>query len=149
MLKFITAAFIGWMMSRLVRRVKRRELGAGEFTIWASFWLLVLGASLWPHATDRVAWWLGIGRGADLLVFLSIVTLFSLAWWLLTRVQKIEREITAIVRETALRGGEAATAAGGAPPAPVNEKSGGGGSRNQDAGERYGRTSTPDTEPKR
>lgn len=103
MLKLLTAVFIGWMVSRLVVRVKRRQLTVGEFTLWAGFWLLVLAAALWPHATDVVAWWFGIGRGADLLIFLSIVALFTLAWWLLSRMAKIERDITEIVRQEALR----------------------------------------------
>ncbi|MDD5110195.1 MAG: DUF2304 domain-containing protein [Patescibacteria group bacterium] len=103
MLKWVTLVFVAWMLLRIFHRLRRHELGRGEAGGWVGLWLVVLAAAWFPHGTDVVAQWFGVGRGADLLIFISIVALFALVSWLLTRVEKIEREITIVVRETALR----------------------------------------------
>jgi len=106
MFKIITTVFVGFVLLKLYRRARYRELGWRETVGWLLLWLLVLAAAWWPHATDVVASWIGVGRGADLLIFLSILALFMLASWLLSRMAKIEREITVMVRHEALRSGE-------------------------------------------
>lgn len=105
-LKIFLSIFVVVIVLRTWARRRRGDLSSREATAWTILWLLVFAAVLNPHATDVVARWFGVARGADLLIFLSIVALFALVAWLLARVGKIEREITTIVRETALRGGE-------------------------------------------
>ena len=102
-LKVLVTVFIAAVTWRTWLRWRRREMRGREAWLWTLLWALVLAASWRPQATDVVARWFGIGRGADLLIFLSVVALFALVSWLLSRVGKIEREITALVREMALR----------------------------------------------
>lgn len=102
-LKILLTIFIVVVLLRTWARRQRGGLSSREATAWTVLWLLVLAAVLNPHATDVVARWFGVGRGADLLILFSIVALFALVSWLLSRVAKIERDITTIVRETALR----------------------------------------------
>lgn len=102
-LKIFLFVFVAIAVWRTWARNRRGNLSAREATIWTVLWALVLTAVFNPHATDVVAQWFGVGRGADLLIFISVVTLFALVSWLLSRVEKIEREITTVVRETALR----------------------------------------------
>ncbi|MDO8559539.1 MAG: DUF2304 domain-containing protein [bacterium] len=106
MLKIITTLVVGWLLVKVWRRQYRHELGGGEAVLWSVLWVGVLSAAWFPHATDVVARWVGVGRGADLLIFTSIVALFVLVSWLLARVERVEREITEIVRHEALRRGE-------------------------------------------
>lgn len=113
MLKWATLIFVGWMVLRLIKRAHRRELGGGEVITWAMFWLVLLLAAWFPHATDVAAQWFGVGRGADLLIFLSIIALFAFVSSLISRVRKVEHDITTVVRETALR-----NVAGDAPSTP-------------------------------
>ena len=60
------------------------------------------GAVLVPQQTDVIAQLVGVSRGADLLVYLSILVLFFLAFKILVRLEKIEKDITKIVRHVAL-----------------------------------------------
>ena len=102
-LKIFLTLFIATVVRRTWAQRRRGEMTGREAALWTALWLLVLAAMLNPHATDVVARWFGIGRGADLLIFLSIVALFSLVSWLLSRVERIGRQMTEIVRREALR----------------------------------------------
>ncbi len=104
-LKIVLAIFIALITWRTWARRRRGEMTSREATLWTLLWFGLLSASLNPHATDVLARWFGVGRGADLLIFVSIVALLALVWWLIARVQKIERDITTVVRELALRRG--------------------------------------------
>lgn len=106
-IKVIVAVFVLAVLGRTWQRRRRGELSPREAMAWGGLWLLVLLASLWPHATDVAARWVGIGRGADLLIFASVVALFALVSWLLARVERLERSLTQVVREEALRSGGA------------------------------------------
>lgn len=106
-IKAIIALFILVVVVRTWRRRKRGDLSGREAIAWIVLWVLVLLASLWPHATDVAAGWVGIGRGADLLTFISVIALFALVSWLLARVERLERSLTQVVREGALRSGGA------------------------------------------
>ena len=105
-LKILVFIFAVAVILRTWARRSRGDLSSREATAWTVLWILVFAAVLNPHATDVVARWFGVGRGADLLIFISVVALFALVSWLLSRVEKIEREITTVVRETALGHGE-------------------------------------------
>lgn len=105
-IKVIVTVFVLVVLGRTWQRRRRGELSPREAFAWSVLWALVLLASLWPHATDVAARWVGIGRGADLLIFVSVVALFALVSWLLARVERLERSLTQVVRASALRHGE-------------------------------------------
>lgn len=79
------------------------------------------GLVLAPESTNRVAHALGIGRGADLVIYLFIVfTLFVMAT-LVTRIRGLEGTLTRLVQDRAIERpitGDA-RAAGGSPAAPA------------------------------
>ncbi|KKQ54037.1 MAG: hypothetical protein US74_C0053G0006 [Parcubacteria group bacterium GW2011_GWA2_38_13] len=70
--------------------------------MWSIFWFLVITATLWPKSTDIVARWVGVGRGADLLVYVSIMVLFFIVFKILVKVEKIDRDVTRVVRKWAI-----------------------------------------------
>lgn len=102
-LKIFLSIFLVVVVLRTWMNQRRGVITRREAGLWTVLWVLVFAAVLNPHATDVVARWFGVGRGADLLIFVSILALFALVSWLLSRVSKVERDITTVVRETALR----------------------------------------------
>jgi hypothetical protein len=56
-----------------------------------------------PATASYLANFLGIGRGADLIVYLSVVVIFYLLFKIFVRINKIEKEITKVVREDAIK----------------------------------------------
>jgi len=59
-----------------------------------------------PHITTDVARWVGIGRGADLVVYLFILATVVAGFSLYARCVRLERQITAIVRWQAIHAAE-------------------------------------------
>ena len=84
-------------------RYKRRDITVGELIIWYIFWALVLGASWQPHLTDRLAELVGVGRGADLLVYVSILVIFFMLFRIIVTIEQHDRDVTKVVREMGLR----------------------------------------------
>lgn len=68
--------------------------------------LIVLSAIvlvLSPGITNSVAKWLNVGRGADLVFYLSILTFWYISLKLYVRVRRLEKLLTEVVRNDALR----------------------------------------------
>jgi len=67
-----------------------------------AFALLAMAAIVFPDAVTVVANWIGVGRGADLLLYLLVVVFFS---YMLTRRlydKRQNRQITALARQLTL-----------------------------------------------
>ncbi|MFA6410204.1 MAG: DUF2304 domain-containing protein [Candidatus Buchananbacteria bacterium] len=101
-IKIVIILFILFILWRTFIRFKKSDITSREFLIWLGFWFLVIGATLVPKKTDIIAQWLGVGRGADLLVYLSIIVLFFIAFKIIVKLEKIDHDITNIVRKQAI-----------------------------------------------
>ena len=90
----IVACVVGVLYGRLSRRV-----GA----LWSFVWLTAGLAIVWPESTRVVAKILGIGRGADLVLYcLAIVTMIGF-FMTYVRLRRTESSLTAVVRHLALQ----------------------------------------------
>lgn len=106
MLDILIILFVAYVVYRTTVRFKSGDINNREYFIWLVFWLLVIAATLVPQKTDIIAQALGVERGADLLFFISIVTLFFLVFKMIVKLEKIERNITEVVRNTAIKRAE-------------------------------------------
>ena len=92
----IFAVFRAWR-SYLAGNLDKRWL-----MVWVLLWLAIGGAILSPGTTSFLANVLGVGRGADLALYLSVVIMFYFIFLLVQRVDKLERTLTELVRLLAL-----------------------------------------------
>jgi hypothetical protein len=76
---------------------------------WLSVWLLGSIAIVWPHSTAVAAHALGIGRGADLLLYSSVLVMFVAFFYVYARFRRLERQITLLVRRLAIQNAVKAT----------------------------------------
>ena len=58
---------------------------------------------LWPDLTTKIANRLNVGRGADLILYLSILIFWFMILKLYTRIRRLEQLFTKIVRDDALK----------------------------------------------
>lgn len=86
----ISAAVRGWATRR-------------EGVTWALVWLAATFAIVRPDATAEVAKALGIGRGADLVLYCAVVLMMVGFLMIYVRLRQLRRELTQIVRHMALR----------------------------------------------
>ncbi len=71
--------------------------------IWTLVWLAAAIAIVWPQSTVVIARMLGIGRGADLILYCSVVVMLVGFLMVYVRLRRIRREMTLLVRRMALR----------------------------------------------
>ena len=89
----ISAAVRGWATRR-------------EGIAWALVWLAATVAIVWPATTAKIAKMLGIGRGADLVLYCGIVFMMVGFLMIYVRLRQLRREMTLLVRHLALREAE-------------------------------------------
>jgi len=77
-------------------------LALKEFIFWLCFWAIACVVVLKPESTNFVANILGVGRGADMVVYLSVILLFYIVFQITVKTEKLERNITKIVRKMAI-----------------------------------------------
>lgn len=86
-----------------VSRYRRGGLSLVQLALWSLLWLAVAGVVLRPETASIVARRLGVGRGADVVVYLALAAVFYLLFRLLARLEDHERQITRLTRELALK----------------------------------------------
>lgn len=84
-------------------RFRRGGLSRLQLALWALLWISVAAVVLRPETASFLARKLGVGRGADVVVYLSIIALFYLQFRLFGRLEDHERQITALTRALALK----------------------------------------------
>lgn len=92
------AFFMTW------NRARERVIRSGEAVLWSGIWIAAALVVLSPSVASRLADVVGVGRGADLVVYVSIIALFALSFRSFVNHVRIERQITELVRRDALRG---------------------------------------------
>jgi hypothetical protein len=74
--------------------------------MWLAVWSLGAAAIVWPRSTVFVARWLGIGRGADLLLYVSVLLMLVGFFYVYGRFRRLDRQITLLVRRLAIENAE-------------------------------------------
>ena len=83
-------------------RYRKGDVRPAGLVLWIIFWIAAALIVLWPDATFYFSKKLGVGRGADLIVYLALVLLFFLVFRLIISVERQRREITQLTRLVAL-----------------------------------------------
>lgn len=102
-IQIVLALFLVFALSRVVLRFRGGQIKPTEFVFWAFLFLTAIIVIVLPDQTTKLANQLGIGRGVDLVVYASIVTLFYLVFRLYVLAEDIRHEITELVRKLALK----------------------------------------------
>ena len=103
LIKIVLILFILFVISKVALRYRDKVISLQEFILWTIFWFGVGFVVIFPEITSMAANWLGVGRGVDLVIYISVLILFYLVFRTLARLDKIEKDITKIVRELALK----------------------------------------------
>ncbi len=93
----------GLLMYRTIFKFRSKEIRLVEFFWWSVFWLAIAVVVVYPKTASLLAIYVGIGRGADLVVYASLLLIFYLLFRLFMRLEKMEQNITKIVTAIALK----------------------------------------------
>ncbi|MEK7665660.1 MAG: DUF2304 domain-containing protein [Patescibacteria group bacterium] len=100
--QFFLIGFAVWFIVRMFRQYRKRKVAFIWFLICCLFAFGIVLVSLRPEITDTVARLVGVGRGADLVTYTSLILLFTMVIRLTIALDRIEREMTELVRKLAL-----------------------------------------------
>jgi hypothetical protein len=91
-------------ISRLFWQKKKKLVSANEFIFWLIFWLLSGVAILSLKWIDKVVAGLGFSsQGIDVLLYLVIIVLVYLIFRVRIKLERLDQDITKIVREISLK----------------------------------------------
>jgi len=102
-IQILIVAFVLFALSRTVSRFREGSLTLAWLILWSAIWTAVAVAALLPQTTSWFARLIGVGRGVDAVIYLSIIALFYLVFRIFLRLQKIDHDITLVVREIGLK----------------------------------------------
>ena len=103
LLQIFLIVFILFALSRVVLRLKSKELTFGEFLFWFGLFAFALVGVIKPKFTTYAAEALGIGRGADVVIYASLVLLFYLIFRTNVLIENLKHDLTKVIQEMALK----------------------------------------------
>ena len=90
----------------VAQKMKKGKIGKRGSIFWIVFWIMVITVVLDPVLVQWLADMLGIGRGSDLVLYMSVALLFALLFQLHLKIENIQKDVTHIVRKNALEDNE-------------------------------------------
>jgi len=102
-IQIIFALFILFAASRVILRFKDGEIHLGALIFWLIVWTGATLAVIFPDKTSQLAKLLGIGRGADIIIYLSLALLFYLVFRQNVLIENLETKISQLIREITLQ----------------------------------------------
>jgi len=102
LMQLLLIAFAVFLVIRAFKQYKAKKVAWTWFLLWLLFGALVVVVTIEPEVTNAVAHLVGIGRGADLVVYTSLAVLFYSLFRLTVRVDQQQRDITELVRKIAI-----------------------------------------------
>lgn len=91
-----------FIILRAIQKWKQKAVKFSTMAAWVIFWFIIMALIWQPQQTDKIASFLQVGRGADAVFYISIILIFTLFFKLFIRLEKLDAEITALVRTIAL-----------------------------------------------
>ena len=102
-IQIILLAIIIFAISRVYLRFREGVLSRQATFFWLFIWIAgLVGVSL-PQTTTRIAELFGVGRGVDIIVYISLALLFYLVFRIYVMIEDLRSEITFLVRQIALQ----------------------------------------------
>ncbi|OGD88065.1 hypothetical protein A3F45_00590 [Candidatus Curtissbacteria bacterium RIFCSPHIGHO2_12_FULL_41_17] len=102
-IQIVLLIFVIFAISRVILRLKEKVLSTQMAFFWVLIWLAALVGILLPKTTTKIASFFGVGRGVDVIVYISLALLFYLVFRIYVMIEDLRHEITNLIRELALQ----------------------------------------------
>lgn len=101
--QFLILAFAVFALARALAQFRAGHLRLVFFACWLVLWVAVGVVAVLPQSTTILANAVGVGRGSDLIVYVSLAVLFYLSFRLFVKIEDTQRDITKLVRLLGLK----------------------------------------------
>jgi hypothetical protein len=102
-IQIVLIAFAVFALSRVILRFRKGGLPLVHLVTWFLFWAAVIVAVVRPATTTSIASLVRVCRGADLVMYVSVLVLFYSLFRMFGKIEELERQITRVVRAAALK----------------------------------------------
>lgn len=101
--QFIAPAIAVYYLVRIFSNLKNSRNFLFTSIMWMTFWLLITFLSITPHElSTRLANMLGFKSNINTIIFIVLGFLIVLAYYLSSKTDKLETQVTNLVRQLAL-----------------------------------------------
>ncbi|MBI4435262.1 DUF2304 family protein [Candidatus Uhrbacteria bacterium] len=94
--------FALFAITRTGRQFQKGAVTRRWLLFWMLFWIVAGVVAALPKTADALARVVGVGRGADVVIYLSLIVIFYLIFRLYVKIEQVESEITRLVRKLAV-----------------------------------------------
>ncbi len=101
-IQFLFLAFVAFAAAKVMFKYRAGQISKLQLLFWIVVWSSAAFIINIPAATTFIAALLGIGRGVDLIIYVSFLAVFYLIFRIHLVLNRIDQEITQIVRSMAL-----------------------------------------------
>ena len=98
-MQIIIFVFILVVLLKTIRRLQEKQITAPMFGLWLILWLGVAVITYQPEIINRLANWVGVGRGSDLVVYVALLAVFYLLFRIFVKIEAVEKRLSRLVRE--------------------------------------------------
>ena len=102
-IQIILIAILLFLLYRTIIRFIRKQIPMLGFFLWSMLWVIAGIVIVFPNVTSHLANLVGLGRGVDLIVYISIIIIFYAIFRITIKLEHIDHEITKVVRTVALK----------------------------------------------
>src|SRR3989344_7922152 len=101
-LQILLTIFVLFAITRVFLRAREKVISAKTAFFWTLIWLAAAIGILLPATTTRLASFFGVGRGVDVIVYVSLALIFYLIYRTYVMIEDLRHEISELVRKIAL-----------------------------------------------
>lgn len=103
LIQLLLVSFFIFAIYKVISRFRSGDVPRQMLFFWLAFWIVAAVIVLFPvPLTSYFAKLLGVGRGADLVVYMALALLFFMLFRLMVKLEKQNKEITILTRKIAL-----------------------------------------------
>ena len=100
--QIVLVAFAAVAIFKTWQQYSKKEASKYWAIAFSLLWVVAIAVALVPNLANMVANLVGIGRGADVIVYSAIVILTYTVYRLMVAQQKLSAEMTSLVRAVAI-----------------------------------------------
>jgi hypothetical protein len=102
-IQILLILFVLFALSRAYLRFREGKIRPLEFVFWLVVWIAAIVAIAAPRTVGYVSSAFGIGRPADLILYVAVILLFYLIFRVYVAIEGMQEDITKVVREVAIK----------------------------------------------
>lgn len=100
-IQYVATGIIAIIIIQLFLKLRKDKLSWLKILIWLLFWGSALFVVWFPKVIAELAQVSGVGRGVDVIIYVSIIFLFYLLFNQNSKIDELNKQITKITREIA------------------------------------------------